>query len=146
MPRPNKYDRKHIQNLHRIERQVDAVYMTAADEAAKIAELIGADFNPENLFSFRDYPLTRKRVERLLETLRSGMETAIVNGIRSEWTLANNKNNELCRVVFGDALSHLTQAQQRRYCRSWRDISSADSPPLIPRSSPNSISFLNRLV
>jgi len=115
MPRPNKYDRKHIQNLHRIERQVDAVYMTAADEAAKIAELIGADFNPENLFSFRDYPLTRKRVERLLETLRSGMETAIVNGIRSEWTLANNKNNELCRVVFGDALSHLTQAQQRRY-------------------------------
>ena len=89
--------------------------MTAADEAAKIAELIGADFNPENLFSFRDYPLTRKRVERLLETLRSGIETAIVNGIRSEWTLANNKNNELCRVVFGDALSHLTQVQQRRY-------------------------------
>ncbi len=115
MQKQNKYDRKHIQNLHRIEQQVEAVYMTAADEAVKIAELIGADFNPETLFSFQDYPLTRKRVETLLETLRNGIETAIVNGVRSEWTLANNKNNELCRVVFGDALSHLTQAQQRRY-------------------------------
>ena len=111
----NKYDRKHFLNLHAIERQVEEAYMAAAVEATKIAELIGVNFNPENVFSFRDYPLTRKRVETLLETLRNCVETTIVNGIRSEWSLANNKNNELCRVVFGDNLFRLTQAQQRKY-------------------------------
>jgi hypothetical protein len=115
MAKPDKYDKQHLRNLRKIERQVDAVYMAAADEAAKVAELIGADFNPEALFSFSDYPSTSKRVDRLLNTLASGVSTAIINGVNSEWTLANNKNNELCRTVFGDALSHLTQAQQRRY-------------------------------
>ena len=35
--------------------------------------------------------------------------------MRSEWTLANNKNNELCNVVFGDNVARLTQAEYRRY-------------------------------
>ena len=43
------------------------------------------------------------------------MNTCIVNGVRSEWTLANNKNNELCNVVFGDNVARLTQAEYRRY-------------------------------
>ena len=35
--------------------------------------------------------------------------------MRSEWILANNKNNELCNVVFGDNVARLTQAEYRRY-------------------------------
>ena len=38
-----------------------------------------------------------------------------MNGIRSEWTLANNKNSELARQVFGDNVGKLTQEQYRRY-------------------------------
>ena len=73
------------------------------------------DFNPDRLFSFSDYPVTRKRIESLLESLRNGLQSVIVNGIQSEWTLANNKNNELCKQVFGKAFGHLTKEQEKRY-------------------------------
>jgi len=69
----------------------------------------------EKAFSFDDYPLTEKRVEELLESLRKQLHTAIVNSVRSSWTLANNKNNELCNVVFGSNVGKLTQEQYRRY-------------------------------
>lgn len=73
------------------------------------------DFNPARLFSFSDYPSTRRKIEKLLSDLQSGLETIIVNGIRSEWTLANNKNDELAKQVFGDSVGKLTKEQERRY-------------------------------
>lgn len=114
MPKKNKYDRQHIEHLTSYERQVDAVYQSAIKEASRLSSMID-DFTPDRLFSFDDYPLTRKRVKKLLETLKNGITTVIVNGIQSEWTLANNKNNELCRQVFGDSIGKLTKAQERKY-------------------------------
>ena len=67
------------------------------------------------MFSFDDYPITRKRTERLLAGLKSRIEAVVVNGIKAEWTLANNKNNELANRVFGDNIGKLSQAQYRRY-------------------------------
>lgn len=110
----NKYDKRHLRNLSAIERQVDAVYAAAVKEVAKLGVSI-RDFNPDKLFTFADYPITRKRLEKLLETLKSGLSAVIVNGVRSEWTLANNKNNELARQVFGDNIGKLSQAQYRGY-------------------------------
>lgn len=54
----------------------------------------------------------------LLESLKSGLSAVIVNGVRSEWTLANNKNDELCRQVFGDNVGRLSKAQYRRYFKN----------------------------
>ena len=62
-----------------------------------------------------DYPAIRKRVEKLLQKLQDGLSSIILNGIKSEWTLANNKNSELARQVFGDNVGKLSQAQYRRY-------------------------------
>ena len=73
------------------------------------------DFNPGRLFSFSDYPKTKKKIEKLLSDLQSGIMAVIVNGIRSEWTLANNKNNELARQVFGENVGNFTKEQERRY-------------------------------
>lgn len=114
MPSRDKFEKQHLRNLLAYERMVDDVYAEAAKEAAKIERLI-KDFNPDRLFSFADYPSTRKRVEQLLESLRNGITTVIINGVRSEWTLANNKNNELCHHVFGDAVGHLSKEQERKY-------------------------------
>lgn len=88
--------------------------LTAAQEAAAIGVSI-RDVDVSKPFSFADYPLTKKRVADLLATLRMQTEVAIVNGVRSEWTLANNKNNELCNRVFGKNVGKLSQAQYRRY-------------------------------
>lgn len=115
MPQPkNKYDREHLRNLQVLQRQVDAIYRMATREAAAIGMTI-TDFNPDRPFSFADYPQTGERVRELMTQLRSMLEVCIVNGIDSEWTLANNKNNELANRVFGSNKGKLTQAQYRRY-------------------------------
>lgn len=114
MAKMNKYDSQHWRNQAAYERQIDAIYRTAAKEAAALGVSI-KDFNPDRLFSFSDYPNTRKKIEKLLNDLQSGVTAVIVNGIRSEWTLANNKNDELARQVFGDSVGKLTKELERRY-------------------------------
>ena len=114
MAKTNKYDSQHWRNQAEYERQIDAIYRAAAKEAAALGVSI-KNFNTDKLFSFSDYPTTRKKIEKLLNGLQSDITTAIINGIRSEWTLANNKNNELARQVFGDNVGKLTKEQERRY-------------------------------
>lgn len=114
MARLNKWERQHLKDLSALDKRIELIYETAVKEAARIGATIG-DFNPDRLFSFSDYPITRKRIEKLLSGLKSGLSAAIVNGINSAWTLSNNKNNELARQVFGDNVGKLSQAQYRRY-------------------------------
>lgn len=73
------------------------------------------EIKPDTLFSFDDYPAIRERVEKLLQKLQDGLSSIILNEIKSEWTLANNKNSELARQVFGDNVGKLSQEQYRRY-------------------------------
>ena len=110
----NKYDRRHLNNLTAIQRQVDRVFDTACKEAARLGVKI-SETSPDRLFSFSDYPITRQEVESLLNGLKTSLSAVIVNGVRSEWSLSNNKNDELCRQVFGDNIGRLSQAQYRRY-------------------------------
>lgn len=113
MARQNKYDRQHAANVAYYQRLIDAIFEAATKEAAAIGSRV--DFDPSRVFSFDDYPITQDLVKKLLSRLGSGLEAAIVDGVRSEWTLANNKNDELARVVFGDNVGRLTKEQYRRY-------------------------------
>lgn len=108
------WEQQHLRNVARYERQIDDIYREAAREAASIGATIKA-VKGDTLFSFADYPLTRKRVDSLLSGLTESVEAVILNGVRASWTLANNKNNELSQRVFGDNVGKLTQAQYRRY-------------------------------
>lgn len=114
MAKLNKYDLRHQQHLYEIQELIDDIYAQAAREAAQIGAAL-PDFDPDRLFSFADYPSTRKKVNRLLQGLKTRLTAAVVNGVISAWTLANNKNNELCRYVFGDNIGKLSGAQYRRY-------------------------------
>lgn len=113
MAKTDKWERQHRADMARIERQVLAIYEAAAREAAAIGMTVG-DLTGD-LFTFDRYPITKERIERLLNDMHDRLETVVVNGVNSQWTLANNKNNELCRRVFGSALNSLTLQQQRRY-------------------------------
>lgn len=109
-----KYEAQHRRNLTAYQRQIDDIYRDVVSEAASISSLVG-NFDIEKPFVFADYPITKHRLGKMLESLRNALSVAIVNGIRSEWTLANNKNNELCRQVFGDNIGLLTESQYNRY-------------------------------
>ena len=117
MSRLNKWERQHLKNLLSYQAMIEEIYNTAAREAAAIGVSIHK-INPNRAFSFADYPSTARRIETLLESLKLGLQTVIVNGVRSEWTLANNKNNELCNQVFGDNVGKLPQAAYRKYFSS----------------------------
>jgi hypothetical protein len=110
----NKYDTEHLRNLGLSQRQVAAIYESAAKEAAAIGVSI-SDFNPDRPFSFDDYPQTKARIEKIIKGFRENVEAVVVNGARSGWTLANNKNSALCDLVFGDNKYRLTKEQERKY-------------------------------
>lgn len=114
MAKMNPYDRRHRANLTMYQKMIEAIYNSAAAEAAQIAaNTRGID--TETPFRFDDYPQTRKRVAELMARLKSRISVTVVNGIDAEWTLANNKNNELANRVFGDNVGRLSQAAYRRY-------------------------------
>lgn len=110
----NKYDKAHKRNIARYGRKIDNIYKEAIREAVAISGMVSS-VKDDAIFSFDDYPATRKRVNKMLQSLREDMLAAIVNGIQTEWTLANNKNNEVANMVFGKRVNQLTEVQKRRY-------------------------------
>ena len=114
MAKLNNWDRKHINNIAYYQAKLDEIYKEAVREAASLGASV-RNFNADNIFSFKDYPSTKKKLNKLLNVLYSRLRTVIVDGISSEWTLANNKNNELCNQVFGDNKNKLTKAEIRKY-------------------------------
>lgn len=113
----NPFDERHDRNLAKYYRQIDEIFKEAAREAAALGVSLRS-VDPDRLFRFADYPVIRKRVESLLQGLKDSLTAVVVNGVRSEWTLANNKNDELCRQVFGDNIGKLSKAAYRRYFRN----------------------------
>lgn len=59
MARLNKWELQHLKNLSALDREIERIFEAAIKEAARIGATIG-DFNPDRLFSFSDYPITRK--------------------------------------------------------------------------------------
>lgn len=115
MPKPTDYDKTHLRNMAAIGTRIDRIFKKAAEEAAKIGVSIKSPLPEDRIFSFDDYPETRKQIERLMTALQESMETTIVSGVRSAWTLSNNKNNALVSRIFGDRVGDLSKEQYRRY-------------------------------
>lgn len=100
MAKKNKYDTQHINNLRRYSRQIEEVYASAAIEAAALGVTI-TNFNPDRPFSFTDYPITKDRIDNLLNKVRQNIEAVIINGIKAEWEVSNIKNDELVQANIG---------------------------------------------
>lgn len=117
MAKRNDWDKQHTRNISRYVQQVNTLYQSLTQEAATIGTSI-SHFNPNRPFSFSDYPQTKKHLDSLIIKLKEKTQTIIINGVESEWTLSNNKNNELSRRVFGSHIGKLSQAQYRKYFTS----------------------------
>ena len=109
-----KIDKQHIKNISSYETQIKKIYESAATEAAKIGVSIHS-FNPNKKFKFADYPTTKKKINALFKGMSADIEAVILNGIDAEWTLSNDKNNELSQRVFGDNVGKLTDEQYKQY-------------------------------
>jgi hypothetical protein len=122
--RETDWEKKHQRNVSRYQRKIEALYEEAAKQAALLGGTVGV-LAADTAFSFDSQPALRKRAEKLLSGLYSGVYAAIVDGIKAEWTLANNKNSELSRMVFGDNIGKLTKEQYARYFSTTGDACDA---------------------
>ena len=114
----DKYDKLHDKELAALLRELDAIYADLANEVGSIGATYASSVDKSVPFVLSKYPLIQKRVDAVLKKLAKRVNMAVVNGVKSAWTLANQKNNELCRLVFGSMLGQLTKEQERRYFTS----------------------------
>lgn len=94
--------RLHMQNYERL---ITKAYDRAIYEAVAIAITLPKGKPSEELFSFDNHPASKKRVEAMMSGLQGRMQGIIEQGMRAEWTLANNKTDALVKRVFGKKLN-----------------------------------------
>lgn len=109
-----EYWKRHLKDMSASQRKVDAAFDEAVRKLVSICE--GLTLAGGEGFTFSSAPpAVRKQAGKVLKTLASRLEAIVLNGIDAEWTLANNKNSELSRRVFGENAGRLSQRQYERY-------------------------------
>lgn len=115
MAEKDKYGKIHDKEVAALLREIDGLYSDLADTVGFIGVTSASSVDKNVPFSLSDYPAIKARIDKALAKLAKKLGIAIVNGVRSQWTLANKKNDELCRVVFGALINSITDAQRRQY-------------------------------
>lgn len=107
-----EWERVHRARLRAYQRQVEKLYDTLATEAARLASQIGPLGGKP--FMWADYPLTRQQMERITGRFESDLETIVTNGVRAEWQLSEDKNDQIVTdLLAARDPATLTQAQRR---------------------------------
>lgn len=108
------YERQHATNLRLIQKKIDAIYSKFTEEVAAQSQGLGV-IAPDQPFSLADYPKTERSINRLVVSLADSLNAALVSGIKASWELAEQKNDSLCRTVFGTLFDSLTPEKKRSY-------------------------------
>ncbi|WP_426292008.1 hypothetical protein ACN9ML_18410 [Dyadobacter endophyticus] len=96
------YARRHISNIDALALKVQRLYFQAVAEAIRMGLLVKHD--PKKPFQFSDYPILRERVNKMLAGLTDGIVKVISSGSKAEWLLAEQKNDDLVKRLFGKNL------------------------------------------
>lgn len=115
-----RYEKKKNAQLTKAQREIDAIFKVAAQEAAAIAGTIRKP-NPDKPFSFQDYPQTRARIAKLEEWMAEEIAQSISNNVDKEWEIAEQSGQELTsdflRSTYED-VSNAPAALRARYFRN----------------------------
>lgn len=114
----DSFDKKHLQQIAALENKVAAIYAELCKEVGVVGKLFGGKVDLEKVFKLGDYPEINKKVDQIITTLHDRLGSAIVDGVTAQWQLANEKNDDLVRKVFGKDLDNLTEDQITRYFTS----------------------------
>lgn len=120
MAKKSKYDLLHEQRVNEITKKIDDIYAAAVTEAASIGAIVRG-FNPDKVFAFSDYPVTRDRVNAMLKQLHNQVVGVVENGCRAEWDLANEKNDELTERLLGPHKETMPKEVLERYYKNNND-------------------------
>lgn len=106
------WNREQAKRIADYERAVLEVYKRAISSVSAMYASF-PDIDPDKPFSFDDYPEVRERARKVFRKMHDDIDKVIINGVEAQWTLANNRNNELSNIVFGGL--ELSSSMRRRY-------------------------------
>lgn len=105
------FDAAHYARTKRYARQVERLYNTACDEIATAAGRI--TIPEDGVFSFDDFPATRKQAQGILTRLAKRVEAVIETGTRQEWEAACDKSDTFLNSIL--RTSKLSPEEAKQY-------------------------------
>lgn len=106
-------DAQHYARTTRYARQVERLYNTACNEIAAAAGRITIPDDPDAVFSFDDFPATKKQAQGILSRLAKKVEAVIEKGTRAEWQAACDKSDTFLNSIL--RTSRLTPDEAKQY-------------------------------
>lgn len=114
--RRDKFEAQHAKNRLLYEKQIKQIFTKVCYECgmsvtqlANIVESAGKDAD------FARIPAVRKVLDKLQKKLSDGLKATVVNGVKSEWKLANDKYDALIgTMVAGDLMEKWDEQQKAR--------------------------------
>lgn len=108
------YEALHRLHMEAYTRMIAGAYDKAIYEAVAVAVTIHSVKPPEGeIFTFDKHPAAKKRIEGVMAGLQKRMHGIIEQGVRAEWTLANNKTDDLVKRVYGERLETMPEERKR---------------------------------
>lgn len=115
MPHKN-YDIAHLQTMLITEHRIKRAYEQAIDDFMRIYDWMEKPESEDDTLEFDKQPLLKPQVEKIMKRLGQGVNVVVVDGVKASWNLAQEKNNELTRKIFGRAkIKKLTPEQLQAY-------------------------------
>lgn len=108
------FDAQHYARTTRYARQVERLYNTACSEIAAAAGRI--DIPEDGVFSFDDFPATRRQAQGILNRLAKRVEAVIETGTRTEWQAACDKSDTFLSSIL--RTSRLSPEEAAQY-QAW---------------------------
>ena len=105
------FDARHYAATNRYARQIDRLYNTACDEIARAAGRI--TLREDAVFSFDDFPATRRQAQGIVTRLAKKVEAVISTGTREEWEAAVRKSDAFLSSII--RTSRLTKEEAVQY-------------------------------
>lgn len=109
----DKWEKKHVANIAKYEKEIQQIYATAIAEASQMASRV--NFDPSKPFVFSDYPLTKVLIAKLQKQVASDIEAVITKGVDTEFGLSQEKAEELAQSVYSDVESALMELRKQAY-------------------------------
>ena len=87
----SSYDKKHIENILAYMRGTARSFDQMAEKVARLY----ASLPQDEVFDISRHPELKNQIDKILRRLAHDTQENIVNGINNEWSLSNNKNDEV---------------------------------------------------
>lgn len=109
----DKWEKRHVANIARYEKEIQQIYATAIAEASQMASRVS--FDPSKPFAFSDYPLTKALITKLQKQVAADIEAVITKGVDTEFGLSQEKAEELAQSVYSDVENALMELRKQAY-------------------------------